>query len=68
MSHPRCSSCRFFQREARANDGLCRRNTPRLNEGGTMGRWPCVYDTDWCGEWQAKPTKAKLVKLPEGGA
>lgn len=48
----RCRTCMYFVRKARHGDGpltavelgRCRRHAP------TLGGWPVVFETDWCGD------------------
>ncbi len=44
-----CARCQFF-------DGVCRKNPPRIVEGGRMAAWPIIANPslDWCGQFSPK--------------
>lgn len=56
----RCESCMYFVEKQTAPVGVkplvafgrCRRHAP------TMGGWPAVYGTDWCGDHKLDEAKA----------
>jgi hypothetical protein len=58
----RCVGCRFWREIAPTiSEGTCRRHPP------TASQWPCVDDTEWCGEFvpdvlkQAPPLYPRLL-------
>lgn len=48
-----CSTCIYH------DNGICRRHAPIAEvlprEGEWVMAWPVVAETDWCGEWEARP-------------
>ena len=64
MTEPRCSSCKFFEKEDNPEiyyDGQCKKYAPRaflfhsVNGDGwgylPDALWPTVSKEQWCGEW-----------------
>lgn len=54
---PSCGVCRFFKTDIAFGGllGTCRLHSPITGQReGTndMGRWPKVYDRDWCGDFE----------------
>ena len=53
---PRCEECFFWDKiradygPGKRNLGFCRRQPPKLVEGG--GKWPAVHINDWCGDYR----------------
>jgi len=66
VSESKCETCRYWSGDA-VSDGMCRRYAPRATVAAgenddpderTFDRyplWPRTLNTEWCGEWQAKP-------------
>ena len=53
---PTCKTCRFFDRNAELQGGLCRIRAPAniLDSSGDINAfWPYVSTDDWCGEHRA---------------
>lgn len=50
-----CKSCMFFAPKAKEGEiievGRCRKHAP------TMGGWPVMFITDWCGDHKLDETK-----------
>jgi len=53
----RCPNCRFSKPFDDKNY-QCRRNAPisGMPENSYFVAWPIVFDDDWCGEFEPKPT------------
>lgn len=46
-----CGTCMYFVPKGATELGRCRRRAP------TLGGWPAVMTTDWCGEHKLDETK-----------
>ena len=64
-----CGTCRYGHDDnpEMGRDSLiiveCRRYPPSLaTEADRDGEFPCTQESDWCGEWAAKPEAAKEAK------
>ena len=75
---PDCHSCYFFDWMAKSDDkdegwGLCHRYPPKALDwtdedqikSELTARWPCVNDTDWCGEYREIPKVNNQSAGPE---
>jgi len=48
-----CAKCKFFDKDAVADLGLCRYNPPISQPSGdAAGIWPKVEANDWCGHFE----------------
>jgi len=55
----RCKTCMWYVEKAPGFIGRCRRHAP------TMGGYPVVFPTDWCGDHKLDETKASA---PQAGS
>lgn len=62
---PKCGTCRFFERELRAEEGEghCRRHAPSpVHHSDPDDLWPVIWPIvdagEWCGEWRQGGEKA----------
>ena len=58
MSEPKkprgCRNCCFAVQTTYALE--CRKNPPRIvDRYDQVGKWPYVYEEDWCGAWTPTP-------------
>ena len=53
MMEPRCATCRFWN-ETYSTEGQCRAHVPVIT--GTASMWPNTRATDWCGEYDPRPS------------
>ena len=53
MSGYRCDRCQWCDRDG-SGFGRCRKDTPRIVEGGVLATWPLVQPHDWCGQFSPK--------------
>ena len=58
-----CGTCRFWERAADEptfdnDDGYCRRYPPAYVSDGDYDRFPETEATEWCGEYQRRPSMA----------
>lgn len=55
-SGDRCSTCRYWDKNAYDPRGLCRINPPQTfqdSEGNFRHGWPETRESDWCGQFAA---------------
>jgi hypothetical protein len=52
--------CRFYDSE-NARKGFCRRRAP-IAHANAPGEWPAVFQCEWCGEFEQKPTDTEDKK------
>lgn len=48
----RCRTCMHYVRKGNGLLGRCRRHAP------TLGGWPAVFESDWCGDHKLDEEKA----------
>lgn len=47
-----CKKCKFFKsRQGKGKLGECRVNPPTIQLGSTMGGFPIIEETTWCGKF-----------------
>lgn len=52
MADYRCDRCRWAGHVSYEPTAMaCRKDTPRIVEGGRVAVWPLVQPTDWCGHF-----------------
>lgn len=54
MSDYRCDRCQWCDPGPPGPFGHCRKDTPRIVQGGTVAVWPLVRPEDWCGHFSPK--------------
>ena len=62
-----CENCKFFDRKADWDEGLCKRYPPILRDPDLSGlpsqdKWqqPVMYKRDWCGEFEAHCSRVSV--------
>ena len=56
-----CKKCKFFKsRQGKGKLGECRVNPPVIQLGSTMGEFPIIDESTWCGQFSLNLDKYQL--------
>lgn len=52
-----CSTCRYWEtfNHNWPDIGRCVRKAPTPADEFQTGVWPTTHESNWCGEWEARP-------------